>query len=65
MMGLRIKPSMTFIGTLLVSHVSAKSLSIDSYEDILESAGILAEDVPTYHYDVDEPGLLSDDDYRF
>ena len=56
---------MTFIGTLLVSHVSAKSLSIDSYEDILESTGILAEDVVTYHYDVDEPGLLSDDDYRF
>lgn len=64
-MGLRVKPSIALIGTLLVSHVSAQSLSIDSHDDILESAAILAEDVLTYHYDTDEPGLLSDDDYRF
>jgi hypothetical protein len=64
-MGLCIKPSIALIVTLLVSHVSAKSLSVDSHDNILESAAILAEDVLTYHYDTDEPGLLSDDDYRF
>lgn len=65
-MSLRLASTCVVISTLLSSRLTlAQSLSIDSRDDILESAGVLVADILSYHYDADAPGLLSNEDYRF